>query len=66
MKYLKPPSDPIGQLVSVWHTVWKNAADKVSKKTLETMLIFITLGIVSGSLFVMQGFFFIALLHYLA
>jgi|APSaa5957512622_1039677.scaffolds.fasta_scaffold63731_2 hypothetical protein len=63
MNRIKNPFEPLQHLVDLWGTVWKTAADRVSKKTLETVVILLTATVIVASVLTMQGIFFFALVY---
>ena len=63
MTVLEDPFDPLKQLTKTWNTAWKVAADRVSKKTLETVVILLTMAVIFTTFFAIQGVFFFLLIY---
>ena len=63
MNVLKDPFKPLSQLAEIWNIAWKEAVSRVSKKTLETVVILLTMAVIFTTFFAIQGVFFFLLIY---
>jgi len=63
MNCIKNPFKPLSKLAEIWNTAWKVAAERVSKKTLETVVVLLTMAVIFTTFFAMQGVFFFVLIY---